>query len=255
MNIQEMLASDRFFVSGHRGYMAKYPQNTMISFQKAIEAGVDMIELDVRLSKDNVLMLLHDNTLDNTTDGSGPLEDCTALELSRLDAGIKTSPEFAGERIPTFQALCEFLADYPQMMVNVEVKPAPRALQAAEQVVAMTERYHLTERCIFNSFDGDVIALFHDRYGLPTQAYPGERMLHFVDGETGTYSKMTAMGFHIRWITPQRIKQCTDMGIQPWCWSPNTEEQAHFVLDHGLKVATCDDPLPMLQVARERGRR
>ena len=77
----------RFTVSGHRGYAARYPENTLFSFQAAIELGVDMLELDLHLSADGVIMVLHDNTLDRTTNGRGLLRDKTCAQRRGLPPG------------------------------------------------------------------------------------------------------------------------------------------------------------------------
>lgn len=77
----------KIIVEGHRGYCAKYPENTLISFEKAIELGVDAIEFDVWLSKDKVPVIIHDGDVDRTTDGEGHIRDKTLEEIKQLDAG------------------------------------------------------------------------------------------------------------------------------------------------------------------------
>ena len=86
---------------GHRGNRAHAPENTLASFQEAVALGVDAVEFDLRVSRDGVLMVFHDATLERTTDAIGPLADCTAAELGRVDAGAKFTPDggrsFPGE--------------------------------------------------------------------------------------------------------------------------------------------------------------
>ena len=86
----------------HRGFSSQYPENTLLSFQKAIDLGVGLLELDLQLTRDGHLIVLHDKTVDRTTDGSGQAVDLTLDEIKRLDAGGWLAPEFAGQRIPTF---------------------------------------------------------------------------------------------------------------------------------------------------------
>ncbi|PQP86093.1 glycerophosphodiester phosphodiesterase family protein, partial [Paenibacillus sp. AR247] len=74
-------------VSGHRGWKSAYPENTLLSFQQALDLGVDMLELDLRMTRDDVVVVIHDAAVDRTTDGSGPVGDYTLEELKRLDAG------------------------------------------------------------------------------------------------------------------------------------------------------------------------
>src|SRR5512140_3219428 len=88
-------------VTAHRGFSGENPENTLASFRAAIAAGADMVELDVHLTRDNELVVIHDDTLERTTDGKGNVADKTLAELKALDAGFKFNPQFAGERIPT----------------------------------------------------------------------------------------------------------------------------------------------------------
>ena len=90
-------------VMGHRGLAARYPENTMLSFQKAAELGVDGIEMDLNRTSDGVLVVIHDTTVDRTTNGTGPVLNYTLQELRQLDAG-------AGERITTFAEFLDWIA-------------------------------------------------------------------------------------------------------------------------------------------------
>ncbi|HID07521.1 MAG TPA: glycerophosphodiester phosphodiesterase, partial [Armatimonadetes bacterium] len=85
----------RPIVIGHRGFSARYPENTLLSFRKAVELGVDGVELDVRLSKDGMAVLMHDATVDRTTNGIGAVADLTWEQLRTLDAGSWKAEEFA----------------------------------------------------------------------------------------------------------------------------------------------------------------
>src|SRR5919197_4354903 len=91
----------RPLVVGHRGAMGYAPENTLASFELAVEQGADVVELDVHLSRDGQVVVIHDEQLDRTTDGRGLVGDRTLDELKRLDAGSWFDPRFAGQRIPT----------------------------------------------------------------------------------------------------------------------------------------------------------
>ncbi|MCC6795984.1 MAG: hypothetical protein IT366_12775 [Candidatus Hydrogenedentes bacterium] len=107
-------------VIGHRGAAAYAPENTLASFIKAEEANADWFELDVRLSKDGEVIVMHDETVDRTTNGHGNVRDLTLYELKQLDAGAWKAPEFAGERIPTLSQCLDY-AKY-KCGVYVEIK-------------------------------------------------------------------------------------------------------------------------------------
>jgi glycerophosphoryl diester phosphodiesterase len=100
----QLAAQDRTVVAiSHRGEHLHHPENTIPAFQEAIRLGADFIEVDVRTTADGKLVLSHDNTVNRCTDGTGEVSNMTFAQIERLDAGIKTAPEFAGTRIPTFE--------------------------------------------------------------------------------------------------------------------------------------------------------
>ena len=104
-NIKTLEQIKRPWVVAHRGYRGSYPENTLVAFEAAIRANTDMIELDVSLTRDRIPVVIHDNTLDRTTNGSGPVSEHTLAELKELDAGSWFSTKFSGEAIPTLEEL------------------------------------------------------------------------------------------------------------------------------------------------------
>ena len=111
---------NNIYVAAHRGWCAKYPENTMAAFRAAMEIGVDQIETDVRVSRDGELVLIHDATVDRTTNGKGLVCDKLLCELKTLDAG-------KGENIPTLRELMELVKDHPTMTLDIELKEYPTA--------------------------------------------------------------------------------------------------------------------------------
>src|SRR5215510_13684381 len=108
---------ERVIAIGHRGAAAHMPENTMPSFEKALELGADALEFDVALTKDGVPVVIHDDTLDRTTDGRGPVEDSTYEEVARLDAG---SWKAVPTHVPTLDEVLAGLA--PRTLLNLEIK-------------------------------------------------------------------------------------------------------------------------------------
>ncbi len=130
---------ERVLVYGHRGFMARAPQNTLAAFNLAWEAGADGIELDAQRSADGVAVVFHDDTLDRLTDGTGPVSGMTAESIRRLDAGTSFSPAFAGERIPL---LAEALATRPPGgFVNVEIKADVPSIPTARRLLRLFTGY------------------------------------------------------------------------------------------------------------------
>lgn len=141
-------------VLGHRGAAALAPENTFASFALAEWLGADLVELDVRRAQDGELVVIHDATVDRTTDGHGRVADLTGAEIRGLDAGGWFDPRFAGERVPGFDALCAWAVGR-RVRLSVELKqdPSVRDDALAEAVVAVLRRHGLSGRVLVHSFD------------------------------------------------------------------------------------------------------
>ncbi len=139
-------------VIGHRGASAYAPENTLAAFNRAFEMGADGIELDVVLSKDGVPIVIHDDTLDRTTNGSGSVGAMDCAAISQLDAGAWFDRQFSGERVPTLeQVLCQLTRG----LINVEIKYTAVRLDndRLEQAVAsVIEQTHSQARVLVSSF-------------------------------------------------------------------------------------------------------
>lgn len=159
--IREAMQSSKTLVFGHRGAMASAPMNTMPSFQLAYAQGADGIELDVHLSSDGHIVVLHDFTVNATTDGAGAVSELTLSQLKQLDAGSWYSEGFAGECIPTLDEV--FLALGDKLFFNVEIKSQFAECDAiAEQVADCIRRHRMSERTIVSSFDPWLLKRFRE---------------------------------------------------------------------------------------------
>ncbi|WP_369056141.1 glycerophosphodiester phosphodiesterase [Kineococcus terrestris] len=138
-------------VVAHRGASATAPENTLAAFESALWAGADLLELDVQLTADGVPVVLHDATLDRTTDGTGAVADTPWHRLERLDAGGWFSPAFAGQRVPSLGRVAQLLARHPGRGLLVEFKGDWTAEQAGV-AVAVLRRTGVAQRCVLQSF-------------------------------------------------------------------------------------------------------
>jgi len=136
----------------HRGASTYAPENTLAAFRRAAEMGADGIELDAKLSRDGAVMIMHDATVDRTTDGSGRVSDLTLVELKRLDAGSKFDPQFAGERIPTLEEVIDAVGDH--LLINVELTNYESRGDGLElKVVDLIAKNGLADRVMVSSFN------------------------------------------------------------------------------------------------------
>ena len=238
-------------VAGHRGYRSNYPENTLLSFQKALELGVDMIEFDLNLTKDKKLVVIHDEKVDRTTNGSGYIRDMTLKEIKLLDAGSWFSDEFSKLRIPTFDELLELVSYKKDLLFNVEIKE--RTHETVDLAIEVIKNYGVLDRCVFTCFSADIIKYIKYNYDLRCQGFPGFKMFNFNISEHGTYSLLYSVGIEMKYITKELVDSFVSSNIQPWFYCVNDEEGAYKTIEFGGTLVTCDNPAPALKVFREKG--
>lgn len=152
LKIMESFYLDRPLNFAHQGASYEAPANTLAAFLLAAELGADGIELDVQLTRDGEIVVIHDFTLEATTDGQGRVADWTLAELKRLDAGIWFDPALAGQRIPTLQEVVDAVGH--KLLLNIELKTAYlRDEGLAAAVVRFLEENHLLDRVVVSSFN------------------------------------------------------------------------------------------------------
>ncbi len=242
----------KFLISAHRGYSAKYPENTLLSFQEAIELGVDMLELDLRLSSDGVIMVMHDETVDRTTNGNGLLREKSCAELKMLDAGGWKGACFEGLKIPTFEEFLKLVQPYGSLLFSVEIKEAPDSILCTDAAIALTDAYGVTERCVFTCFDAAVTDYIHDRYSLPNLGYHPKYMRNV---QPDSISKLWSAGVPMKDVTSDHINQWREQNIFPCAYCADTAEEVMQCIEAGAAMITCNDPVPALKITKQKGMR
>ncbi|AMM54279.1 glycerophosphodiester phosphodiesterase family protein [Pyrococcus kukulkanii] len=143
-----MWEKERVIVLGHRGWIGKYPENTLLAFQKAIESGADGVEFDVWLTKDGEAIIMHDETIDRTSNMRGKQKDMTLEELKKADLGM-------GQRIPTLEEAVEALPR--DALINVEIKD----VDAVERVYEIVSKNN-PERFMISSFEVEALKRYRE---------------------------------------------------------------------------------------------
>lgn len=215
-----------FLTIGHRGVMGVEPENTLRSFVAAQDAGLDLIELDLHLSKDGALVVMHDADVDRTTDGRGPIADKTLAELRALDAG-------RGERVPVF----EEVLDAVSKPLQAEIKDVAAARALADVML----RRDLVSRVEVISFHDAAIAEI-------SRLVPGVRTA-LVASRYGTdvVERATAVGatslvLNIRRLTQEIVERARKADLRIIGWVVNTQDDLRLVRALGLDGATTDYP-------------
>lgn len=221
----QVLASQRDgypMISGHRGAGGYAPENTMAAFQVGHHAGADLLEMDVQLTKDGHLVLIHDHILDRTTNGTGLVATKTLSELMNLDAGSWFDSRFSGERIPVLDEVVAWSKG--RIGLNIELKSGPYPFfhpKLPEKVIAVLRKYDVIAQTLIISSDHTLIR-------------------HVKTLEPGV---ACAIIFDARVVDPiglARVSHADVLNISRWFASPDLVSLAHA---HHLGVQCyCDDP-------------
>jgi len=148
---------------GHRGAKENAPENTLASLREAARQGARWVEVDVMLTRDNLPVLIHDDTLDRTTSGTGPVPECTLAELQSFDAGSWFDPRFKGETVPTLEAALALILDLG-LGLNLEIKPYPgQDIPTAEIAISTLKRLWPADRpLLLSSFEVPCLEVARD---------------------------------------------------------------------------------------------
>lgn len=252
------------YVAAHRGLSEKFPENTLEAFSAAIEIGVDQIETDVRISKDGELVIIHDATVDRTTDGTGAVNEKTLAELKALDAGIKKGEEFAGCKIPTFTEFMELVKNLPEMTVDIELKEYPVngneeiSYSVCDRVLKMIDDYGYTDRCVINTFSGKLHEYIHGKYAgkYRQHVYYPARFLGKCTIDPYTYGYCVCMFGENSYIaTKEDFKLMKEKyAISTWAGAGVKDaESLDVAIKNGAELITCNNPDTILRLLREKG--
>lgn len=246
----------RMTVAAHRGDSYNCFENTMDAFRAALEAGADMVETDVRLTCDGKLVLIHDATVDRTTDSTGLVSEMTREALLELNAGGGNTPA----RIPTLEALLQLLAP-TRVTLNLEVKEyaeegnLERCHQCIDQCVALVEQYGFANRMVFNSFDAHVLEFIHTNWPgrfLLHGFYPYDKMRH-VTLNPDDYLYCACI-FDDR--NPAHYRYLQQKGIEPWIGAGVTKrEHLRECFALGARLVTTNFPADCLKKLEQIGAR
>jgi glycerophosphoryl diester phosphodiesterase len=231
-------------VIAHRGASGTAPENTLAAFRRAVDVGAPMIELDVQLTRDAQVVVLHDDTLDRTTNGRGPAARHTLASLRELDAGAWFDDRFAGERVPT---LAEVLAAIP-IAVNVELKSSEGAADDLEaRVLAEVLATASLDRVVFSSFDPRRLE------GLRALCREAELAVLWhrvrIGDALGLAERVGARALHLRKdrVSEAGLAAARARGLAVRVWTVNAPRDFHRLAAAGVDGVFTDFPERFLQ--------
>jgi glycerophosphoryl diester phosphodiesterase len=233
----------------HRGASVECPENTLLAFRKAMEHGVDALELDVQLTRDDVLVVMHDTVVDRTTNGTGRVRDHLLPEIRQLDAG-------QGEKVPTLAEVIQLVTPTSTWLC-VEIKGEDRSSELAitEAVVQALDKAAFLERTIVTSFSP--AALLKARALQPTLAtmldpspQDGSLTPRQICEQT-LRAGANSLSFDHHFVTPAIAEAARLSGLALWPWAPDTAEDYQAMLRLGVPGLMTNRPDALNQALHE----
>ncbi|NJJ39903.1 glycerophosphodiester phosphodiesterase [Paenibacillus apii] len=238
----------------HRGASAVCPENTMAAFRRSLELGATGIETDVQMTRDGQLVLIHDESLDRTTSGSGYVKDKTLEELRSLDAGAWFgNGSFAGEKIPRLEELLELLHDRDTVL-NIELKngifPYPGM---EEKVIAAVRAYGMSSRVVISSFNHYSLAYFK------TLAPEIKTGILYMEGLYRPWDYAATVGAealhaHYLAVLPEFVRDAKRNGVVYHPFTVNDPKRMEFLIDAGVAGIITDVPDVLAGLLERKGK-
>ena len=248
MNIQEL---PHPLIFAHRGASAYAPENTLAAFELALKQGAMAIELDVKLSADGEVIVIHDQTVDRTTNSHGRVAELTLDELRQLDAGSHFDICFQGEAIPTLAEVFESIGD--KALINIELTNYNSPTDDLPQKVAeLTIQYGLARHILYSSFNP--IALRRIRKMIPEAPLgllalpgPGGMLARSWFGRLVPYYSLQPAW---RDISPRLVKRVHKRGCKVFSYTVNNAQNMSRLFNMGVDGVFTDDPVLALDIAQ-----
>lgn len=225
---------------GHRGARGHAPENTMASFALGADLGVDAVETDVHLSKDDEVVLIHDHTVDRTTDGHGFVGEMTLAELKRLDAGGWRDPRFAGERIPTLEELLAWAKE--RVGVAIEIKNGPIYYPGiAGKTIELVRRHGMERQVILIAFDHLVL---REAKRIAPEIATGILYVAGLADPVAAARAALADSLNPNWsyVTPGLVHDAHAAGLAVSPWNPNDLPTIRALSGMGVDSVGTDYP-------------
>lgn len=249
----EAANSGKVLVIGHRGALGYAPENTMASFEVGLQLGVDLIELDIHMSRDGHLVVMHDGEVTRTTDGSGRISDMTLAEIARLDAGCKFDERFRGQRVPLLSEVMAWARG--RIPLVIEIKGDPEVSPGIEEkLIDLVHQHRILDEVIVISFHHTAVKRAKElEPGLATGILYSGRL---VD-TTGAARAARADSVRPQWSywTRELVDEVHAAGLTASAWVVNSEARAELLVNMGIDSIGSDYPDRLCTYLERAGRR
>jgi glycerophosphoryl diester phosphodiesterase len=248
---QVNLNKHRTLVEAHRGNSISAPENTMEAFEQAIEIGVDRVELDLRLSKDNKLVVIHDDTVDRTTNGSGVVSQMNFKTIASLDAGSWKDEKYKGAKVPLLHEVFELCKH--KTIVNIDLKSAKAVPYMVKAILDMNMEDHVVitgkipqcTEAIRN--EGGFITMFYENSPAFKKQLHAQNNIQAIHTAVKEAREKFLPGFLFKaaWITPEIVRIAHLHGLAVNVWDVNNKETLTKMTQANVDSIMTDDPALM----------
>ncbi|WP_041727872.1 glycerophosphodiester phosphodiesterase [Clostridium sp. SY8519] len=224
-------------VTAHRGYSAQYPENTIPAFLGAARIGADFAELDVQQTADGELVVMHDASLKRTTGWNKKVWECTAAQISRLDAGSWFGSRYKGTAVPTLEEVIR--ATKGKIRLNIETKPSEHDTDLEEKLTALIKKYHLEKSCVVSS-------LKYSSIKKVKQLDPDITTAYISSISYGNFSDMLyadAYSVESSGVTAQFVHRIHRAGKQVYVWTVDDESTMKEMVELGADQIITNEPV------------
>jgi len=239
-------------ILAHRGASAHAPENTLAAFELALAQGADGIELDVKLSADGHVVVIHDPTVDRTTSAHGRVKDLSLAELRALNAGSFFSSNFSTEKIPMLEEVFETFGK--RIFINVELTNynTPRD-HLVESVCMLVKKFNLQKHVMFSSFYASNLSKAYSYLpDVPCGLLAFGGLLGAWARSFGfAFGKYAALHPYLKDVTPQQVQRVHRLKRRVHVWAVNTEEDMRRLFGWGVDAIFTDDPQLAIRVRGE----
>jgi len=227
-------------VVAHRGGKRWGPENSLTSFKKSVAANADGIELDIHRCKSGELVVIHDDTLNRTTSGSGAVKDASWKDLSTLDSGSWYEAKFKDERLPLLKDVLDAVDG--KLTINIEIKNCPgNYADIDDELLKQLKDYPYPDKIMISSFDHIILKKIHDKTTKYKLALLGDSVIYNL----AAYAKSVgATGWNPDFdcVRPDTVKAAHDAGLTVNTWTVNNKEGWKRACDLGVDSIITDDP-------------
>ena len=258
------LKGKKFKVIAHRGASGYAPENTIAAVKKALDFGVDMIDIDVRMTKDKEIVLMHDATVDRTTNGSGRVKDMTFDEIRALDAGSKFDSKFSGEKVPTLREVLDLVDGRAVVLIEIKHEQEHHEGIAKKLVEIIQKERNGYDWCILQSYESDYLEIIHEEDPqIPTKkllvgedsapliAFYMETKVQLGRATKRDEEELDALNPPFETLSAKRIFRMHARGFKVYTYLVNEEEDMIKMLNAGVDGIITDFPDRLIKIRKK----